>query len=1251
MGLHAVNRKLEFTLKRLLAISVLLLSVGVTCRAQTATITWTNVHQTMQGFGAYNAFVGTAMNPYDTLFFSTLGYSLLRASLPIDDSCSSAPSSSCGSGESDTTDMTSCIANGCKVWASVSSPPADMKTNSSYECTGSATLSPGSYGAYATYMSNYIASLSTYYSVPLYAISVQNEPDYCNASEASSQLSSSQFDTFIKTNLGPTLAANGQSSTLIMMPETSQWADVSPYGSTCMGDSSCSSYVGVIAYHDYDFASAPTNPFSVSQYWETEVSTFSAWDPSITDALYWSGLVHTALVNGATAWHYFWYVDPTGSNENDGMINPAMSTPISQRTYAIAQWAKFVRPGWSRIDATANPVSGVDVTAFKAPSGGAFAFVAVNSNASSENVNFSFSGFTSATVTPYITSSTQSLTALSPVSAGSSLSYTLPASSIMTFTGTNGGSSSGCPTAAVYGTNNNQTLAALGITNCYFISAAGSDSNNGTSESTPWLHAPGMPNCSNTCNSVNLTGGGFALIFRRDDTWHFGNSGASPYTGGQWNANNWWGTDANFHYDGSVSGGIIATSDPAWCSGACGRPIFNADNPLSTSTVASCAYQIGSGNIFVQSGVAWWFDNFEWTGFCSSRNPASGGPFTDIMVGYGGSGDSGSGMMFLSNNYFHGWTVTSDAGESNSTLPCTIIGGGNNGLQSMWNNVIDGSDSTSEGCSWATFPSFYHFKDNIIRYTTQGVGQWCHDIHDNIFEYMQGPIWPTHANVLECNANANGTATNQPAGTPNVVYNNTFRHDAPGVTSNPDLWLCPNATPEYWFNNIMYDLAGEGWSVAGPAGYSGCPNTGGQQMFNNTLVDMTQPCYLNALNNGTNGQYLTVLNEQLINTGFDAFTHSPGCAGLTSATNVAMSDATATSQGYTTGTAGSSQPNQCAITGGRACYANGSTVGAGSSMASVCAQLATYTSEPAIYQQAYNACLNGTSGGVSYNTSNHTVTSPASSLIARANPPDSGAQQFGSGPPVSYTLTVSTAGPGSGTVGGTNCTSGSKTAGLLITCVPSAGGGSTFSGWTGGTCSGTGACSFNIGATSAVIANFSVGNNCGQTLQSGTIGSSGDQPLATPCQTGSNASGYNVSAIYYWVGSPVSTSFDLGVYSNSSNLPSALLCHATTGTITPSSGWNSITPTSCPTLTANTTYWSGYITGSNTIQQGDVSGNCPGLSITSAYYPGALGSPALPNPFGSASASSNCYSLYMVLVPSSGPTTPGAAPIPLLMIP
>ncbi len=162
--------------------------------------------------------------------------------------------------------------------------------------------------------------------------------------------------------------------------------------------------------------------------------------------------------------------------------------------------------------------------------------------------------------------------------------------------------------------------------------------------------------------------------------------------------------------------------------------------------------------------------------------------------------------------------------------------------------------------------------------------------------------------------------------------------------------------------------------------------------------------------------------------------------------------------------------------------------------------------------------------------------------------------------------------------------------------------------------------------------------SCGQTTQTGVDSQDAFWQLGTPCTTGTNAGGYTVSSISYWVGTPVSASFDLGVYSSSSGTPSSLLCSVSTGTITPSSGWNSVNISNCPTLSASTTYWVGYITGSNQIEQGTVSGNCPGVSNHSTWANARLSGVSLANPFPANTQASTCYSLYMTLAPTSGST-------------
>ena len=118
------------------------------------------------------------------------------------------------------------------------------------------------------------------------------------------------------------------------------------------------------------------------------------------------------------------------------------------------------------------------------------------------------------------------------------------------------------------------TLASLGVTSCYYVAANGSDSNDGASEASghPWLHAPGMPAATGNPAALNPTGG-VGIIFRGGDTWHFGNSGASPYTGGTWSWS-WNGVSGAPNYIGV---------DPTWYSGGSWvRPLLTWDNAATS---------------------------------------------------------------------------------------------------------------------------------------------------------------------------------------------------------------------------------------------------------------------------------------------------------------------------------------------------------------------------------------------------------------------------------------------------------------------------------------------------------------------------------------------------------------------------------------------------------------------------------------------------------------------------------------------
>ena len=74
-----------------------------------------------------------------------------------------------------------------------------------------------------------------------------------------------------------------------------------------------------------------------------------------------------------------------------------------------------------------------------------------------------------------------------------------------------------------------------------------------------------------------------------------------------------------------------------------------------------------------------------------------------------------------------------------------------------------------------------------------------------------------------------------------------------------------------------------------------------------------------------------------------------------------------------------------------------------------------------------------------------------------------------------------------------------------------------------------------------------------------------------------------VNAILAGWENSLSSTWGVALYSDSSGTPGTLLCSAIT-TSTVSVGFNSLIPTGCGTLTANTTYWLAQITSSNSLQ-------------------------------------------------------------------
>jgi glucuronoarabinoxylan endo-1,4-beta-xylanase len=423
-------------------------------------VNWNNMHQRIDGFGASSAWDGSWTTAQADLLFSTntnvvynsvtyngVGLSLLRNHIIYagTTSASAVPTTA------ETQIMQWAQARGARVWSTPWTPPAGFKSINDIYDTNQATaggIDGGSYlGSgnnitnvnYASQLANYVASMQSTYGVNLYAISVQNEPDADVTNYEACQWSGTQIHDFV-TNLYNALAAQGLSSTQIIVPESQVWSGDTALYTPTLNDPITAADVGIIANHDYAANNSigdQTTPAALSTdgkaLWETEVAILTGSDSSIANGVYYAQRIYLFMTQAqANAYHYWWLV--ADGNGNEGLLDT--SADVTKRLFTFGQYSRFVRPNFYRIDATSSQSSAL-ISAYKDSASTAFAIVEVNTNAATDVIQtVNLTNFTAASVTPWITSGSLSLAQQSPISVtNSSFTYDVPAMSVVTFVG------------------------------------------------------------------------------------------------------------------------------------------------------------------------------------------------------------------------------------------------------------------------------------------------------------------------------------------------------------------------------------------------------------------------------------------------------------------------------------------------------------------------------------------------------------------------------------------------------------------------------------------------------------------------------------------------------------------------------------------------------------------------------------------------------------------------------------------------
>lgn len=359
----------------------------------TATIDANTVQQTIQGFGGMSVpiWIGDLTADQRTKAFSSssgIGMSILRVMVPS--------SSSQFAAEKTTIDVAKSY--GAKVIATAWNAPSSMMDG--------LYLRASAWGDYAAHLRAYTQAVGG-----VYALSPWNEPNYM----ASGWMHASAAE------IGNFIAAQGDNcGAPIMCPEPFNMDQT--FINTYLSNATAKSKTLFVSGHIY--GKTPYNLGNIGKsVWMTEHYTNSSisgndWPNAMNAAKE----IHDCMTAGWAA-YVWWYIrrsyGPIDENSN-----------ITKVGYVMAHFARYIRPGYTKIACSANPTTGVYTTAYK--SGSKIVLIAINTNAAVTYQPFTISGVMINSFNRYVTTSSSNLEPSSFSISNNAFGINLPASSITT---------------------------------------------------------------------------------------------------------------------------------------------------------------------------------------------------------------------------------------------------------------------------------------------------------------------------------------------------------------------------------------------------------------------------------------------------------------------------------------------------------------------------------------------------------------------------------------------------------------------------------------------------------------------------------------------------------------------------------------------------------------------------------------------------------------------------------------------------
>ncbi|MGK9477012.1 T9SS type A sorting domain-containing protein [Melioribacter sp. OK-6-Me] len=285
---------------------------------------------------------------------------------------------------------------GVKIVASPWSPPASMKTNNNLV---GGELREDSYDDYAQHLKSFVGYMALQ-GVPIYAVSVQNEPDI-TVNYESCDWNAEQMIKFLREN-APAIG------TKVMAPESYQFRHV--LSDPILMDSLACANLDIVAGHIYGggLAPYPLAEEKQKEIWMTEHLTYSDSTVNPTSwklAFPLAKEINDVMKSGMSAYIY-WYLVRFYSFISDGEYSSGRKGDVTKKGFIMSQYARFIRPGYYRIQSDIAPiVSSTYATAYIDPDTQKLIIVAIN-NADEYKENVFRVPISVTSFIPYTTSET-----------------------------------------------------------------------------------------------------------------------------------------------------------------------------------------------------------------------------------------------------------------------------------------------------------------------------------------------------------------------------------------------------------------------------------------------------------------------------------------------------------------------------------------------------------------------------------------------------------------------------------------------------------------------------------------------------------------------------------------------------------------------------------------------------------------------------------------------------------------------------